>query len=360
MAYQVTGNTVITDLNTGVFANVNILSSGSLIVTSNNNLTYLQGTVGYSVHKSPTSPGTVGVSSIARMPFASETVTNDIGYLLLVDDWYAGQGTVGTNGPTHGYLSGTFSGSPNWAPLTYSRIERFPFASSSAGSGSIGNLIFKQYNHGATQSATHGYNHGADCPPPAGGNGTNTNNRTIQKYPFSATSNATSVGTLSESARGIGPGGTSSSSHGYTYGGWNGNTTPYRPTLICKFPFASDSNATEVGGMAGEGVAFQCHIQSEIHGYITGGGSINIEKFPFSYDAPSVIVGRMINPGRNYGGGMSSRTNGYKVSGYNDLTGTATQKLDRFPFANDVPSVDLGTFSNLVPGVGSITFHGAT
>jgi len=352
MAYQVTGNTVITDLNAGVFANVNILSSGSLIVTSNNNLTYLQGDVGYAVYKSPTS---TLFSAIARMPFANETVANDIGALTLTNDWQGGQGTAGTSGPTHGYISGT--GGPSFPGLTYSRIERFLFASSTTGSGSIGNLISKQYNHGTNQSATYGYNHGGDT-----GNTFNpVDTKRIQKYPFAASSNATSVGSIHVSAIGVAPGGSSSSSHGYAFGGWNGNVTPYRVALISKFPFSTDSDSTIVGSMITEATGGQCSLQSETHGYACGGGNGHIQKFPFSYDAPTVVVGRMLNAGRNYNGGMSGKVNGYKPGGYDDYGSAGyTTKLDRFSFVNDAPSVDLGNFGNMVAGWGTVTYQSAS
>lgn len=339
MAYQVTGNTVITDLNTGVFANVNILSSGSLIVTSNNNLTYLQGNVGYAVYPSPASP-----NAIQRMPFASESVSSDIGALTLVNDFNAGQGSNGSTGPTHGYVSGTLYNGPVWPTLTYSRVERFPFSSPTAGSGSIGNLVNKTHSHGTSQSATHGYVHGGAADPVY-------SFPQIQKFPFSASITSTVTGSVTSSYKGTaGAGGCSSSSHGYIMSGWNGNSVPFRPTAILKYAYATDSNATNVGSLISEATGMQTNLQSETHGYCSGGGSIMIQKFPFSYDAPTVIVGRMINPGRNLGGGMSGKVNGYKFGGYNDVSYPINNYLDRFSFVTDEPSTSLGQFGNATYG----------
>ena len=71
---------------------------------------------------------------------------------------------------------------------------------------------------------------------------------TIDKFPFASDANATDVGDLSQIRRG--PTGQSSSTNGYTSGGY-APAVPGVVNTIDKFPFASDSNATDVGNLTG-------------------------------------------------------------------------------------------------------------
>ena len=63
----------------------------------------------------------------------------------------------------------------------------------------------------------------------------------IDKFPFASDANATDVGDLFQSR--LGAAGQSSTASGYTSGGNPGSNT------IDKFPFASDGNATDVGNL---------------------------------------------------------------------------------------------------------------
>lgn len=66
---------------------------------------------------------------------------------------------------------------------------------------------------------------------------------TIDKFPFTSDTNATDVGDLTVDRSGAA--GQSSSTGGYTSGGF----TPIIVNTIDKFPFASDGNATDVGDL---------------------------------------------------------------------------------------------------------------
>ena len=66
---------------------------------------------------------------------------------------------------------------------------------------------------------------------------------TIDKFPFSSDSNATDVGEITQVRQRTS--GSSSSTHGYTAGGMTPSPTGY--DTIDKFPFSSDTNATDVG-----------------------------------------------------------------------------------------------------------------
>ena len=65
----------------------------------------------------------------------------------------------------------------------------------------------------------------------------------IDKFPFASDTNATDVGNLTVARYGVA--GQSSSTYGYTSGGKTAAVT----NVIDKFPFASDTNATDVGDL---------------------------------------------------------------------------------------------------------------
>ena len=117
-------------------------------------------------------------------------------------------------------------------------IEKFPFASDANGAD-VGDLTQGTYSGAGQSSATHGYTSG----------GTTTANNTglhsvIYKYPFSSDANASDVADLTQ-GRYLLAGGQSSASHGYSSGG-------YYPTTfntIDKFTFSADFKATDVGDL---------------------------------------------------------------------------------------------------------------
>ena len=65
----------------------------------------------------------------------------------------------------------------------------------------------------------------------------------IEKYSFASDSNSTDVGDVTVARAYVA--GVSSTTHGYTVGGWTG---AYEDE-IDKFAFASDGNATDVGNL---------------------------------------------------------------------------------------------------------------
>jgi len=136
----------------------------------------------------------------------------------------------GTMSLTHGYRQGgRISGTRQDV------IERFSFASD-GDSVDVGNLLAIVSNVGGVNgqnSSTHGY--------AVSGEGTGNATR-IQKYQFAASSNATSVGTLTgDRSAGAGQ---SSTTHGYASGGPD---TPLN--VIEKWSFTSDGNSSDVGDL---------------------------------------------------------------------------------------------------------------
>ena len=188
---------------------------------------------------------------------------------------------------------------------------------------------------------------------------------TIDKFPFATDANATDVGNLSVSRGSVA--GQSSYVNGYTSGGYT--TTPpvsfsYH-NVIDKFPFASNSNATDVGDLTVVrfGVAGQ---SSEDSGYSSGGilsppspaplsYSNVIDKFPFATNANATDVGDL-TLGRRYVSGQSSDVSGYTSGGLQIPQATPpipaffVNNIDKFPFATDANATDVGDLTIISAG----------
>lgn len=119
----------------------------------------------------------------------------------------------------------------------------------------------------------------------------------IDKFPFSTDTTATDVGDLTVARYSVA--GQSSSTHGYTSGG---NVGPY--DVIDKFTFTSDANATDVGDLLSS-IQSVTGQSSANHGYTTHGGGDSIEKFTFASDNDSTSVGSLSTGARAGGAGQS-------------------------------------------------------
>jgi len=158
----------------------------------------------------------------------------------------------------------------------------------------------------------------------------------IDKFPFSSDSNASDVGDLTAAQIGAGQ---SSSTHGYFSGGQGTGTY----NKIEKFSFLADGNASDVGDLTGNFLDGFAGHSSSVSGYVSGGGGgpglrNTIEKFPFSTDSNATDVGDLTQA-RQTTTGQSSPTNGYTSGGD---TGSYSNVIDKFPFATDANASDVG------------------
>ena len=187
--------------------------------------------------------------------------------------------------------------------------------------------------------------------------GTNT----IEKVPVASDGNMTDVGDLAGSGAIGFENGNSSSTDGFASGGRSDAPT-YQIgggiTQIDKFPFATDTNATDVGDLQKSrgGAAVN---NGPTHGYQSGGASGpaavegTISKFPYAISsATGTSVGNLdprYNPGSyglQYGMGSSDTTHGYIAVGNTSAIPYPTQDLiQRFPFASDDDATDVGDAS---------------
>jgi hypothetical protein len=278
-----------------------------------------------------TSGGYIGpgaVNTIDKFPFATDTNATDVG-----DITQAIQSLAGQSSTTHGYSSG--GGSPE-----SNTIDKFPFSTNS-NSTDVGDLSQARDGSAGQSSTVSGYSSGGrSSNPPA------VFSNTIDKFPFSTDTNASDVGDLTQVRGDLA--GQSSFSSGYASGGIISTPPSVVSNTIDKFPFATNTNATDVGDLtqARQRIAGQ---SSTTHGYNSGGVSITniIEKFPFATDTNATDVGDLIT---NIGGmaGQSSTMFGYSSGGQ---VPSASNIIQKFPFSADSNATDVGdlTQSRLMP-----------
>ena len=267
-------------------------------------------------------------NDIDKYSFTSDGNATDIANLIATINSQAG-----TQSTTHGYASGG-------NPPTTDRIEKFPFSTDSPASD-IANLSTGRYGSAGASSTTHGYNAGGEPGPYYNP----TLNNVIDKFPFSASVNATDIGNLTNPSQHRLTGVTSPT-HGYSVGGSN----PNGGATMDKFSFAADGDSTDVGSLIQTGETYSgTGHQSLTEGYASGGSTPpstsldTIQKWSFATDGTATDVGELTVV-RYSGGGTSSRTNGYAAGGWSQGAGFAqyVNTIDKFPFAADASATDVG------------------
>jgi len=275
---------------------------------------------------------------IEKFPFASNANSSDVGDLSQARIFVVGQ-----KGISNGYTSGGYAPPPATPTLgTLNTIDKFPFASN-ANATDVGDLTQKRTQSASQSSTTSGYTCGGD-----------STSNVIDKFPTGSDANATDVGDLSQGRSTVG-GGQSSADNGYTTGGDAPPGSPIYSNVIDKFPFASDANATDVGDLSQRRIQVAGH-SSTTAGY-TGGGFYTtspplrttgtLDKFPFATNANASLIGALSQSRRN-GAGQSSTTSGYTSGGLfrgavpPTLNTFPTNTIDKFPFATDASASDVG------------------
>ena len=171
----------------------------------------------------------------------------------------------------------------------------------------------------------------------SGGNAGPVRLDVINKFPFSADASSSDVGELTAARESVG--GASSSAHGYTFGGLNPLITPAPSDIIDKFPFSSDTNATDVGELAN--ASYQLTgLSSPTNAYVGRGtpspSSTTVQKFPFASDtsatAGATFPDYLTHNGFNSGTGIHKDIgNGY----FNHGRPACVVKLLKFSFITD-------------------------
>ena len=269
------------------------------------------------------------------------------------------------------FLPHTFQGTVAGYVCNGYDINKFPFATDSNATD-VGDLSVIRSDTSGQSSEVSGYNSGGFYSP--------THHNVIDKFPFASNGNATDVGDLTV-ARWAAVG-QSSNVSGYSSGGYS--ATPPVPvryrTAIDKFPFASNSNATNIGALtvARREAAGQ---SSDVSGYTSGGRRapqpspaiphflVNvIDKFPFATDANATDIADLtVFPQQQ--AGQSSDVSGYTSGGYARTqypapTNPITRRniIEKFPFATNANATDIADLTvtrSLVSGQSS-TLSGYT
>ena len=271
---------------------------------------------------------TPGISNtIDKYSFTSDGSASDVGDLTTAIRYLSGQSSA-----TNGYTSGGENSGVGGEAAILNRIEKFPFSADSNASDIADLTVARMYLTGHSYGVS-GYTSGGENPYH-----TPRYKNTIEKFPFSSDGNATDVGDLTVARSALS--GQSSSTHGYSSGGYDG---PKRNT-IDKFPFASDANSTDVGDLI-SAILFSTGQSSDANGYATGGNNpsntpINvIQKYSFSTDGNASDISDL-SESRRLSAGQSSTDNGYTSGGRNP--GPTSNVIDKFPFASDANATDVG------------------
>jgi hypothetical protein len=266
-------------------------------------------------------------NTIDKFPFSTDTNASDVGDLTV-----ARFGIFGCSSKTYGYAAGGTA-----EPPLYNTIDKFPF-SADTNATDVGDLstAASAYGSEGQSSRTHGYVAGGSLNTPATPGSTNR----IEKFSFATDTNGTAIGNLVIGVH-VG-GGASSTTHGYLSGGREGGSPTGLTNTIQKWPFSTDTNATDVGDISSSRDA-GAGQSSYTHGYASGGndsGSINtIEKWPFSTDTNATDVGDLTQA-RRQSAGQSSTVSGYTSGGYQ--APSSSNVIDKFPFATNTNATDVG------------------
>ena len=240
-------------------------------------------------------------------------------------------------GSTSGYTTGGTIGPPTYAESNV--IDKFSF-SSDGNASDVGDITVAGMAMAGQSSSSHGYTSGGYDP-------NNGYRNIIDKFSFSSDGNASDVGDITVTRSGLSGQSSIFNSSGYNSGGID---TGPGSDVIDKFPFSSDANATDVGNLTSNRYPVAGH-SSTTHGYVSGGGSPAmppdfqrnaIEKFTFSSDANATDVGDLTQIRITSGAGQSSDASGYHSGGSTGPPFSPVNTIDKFPFSSDGNASDVG------------------
>ena len=167
----------------------------------------------------------------------------------------------------------------------------------------------------------------------------------IDRFAFASDGDATDVGGKSSgrtNTRGVS--GTSSATHGFACGGNSAEDT------IDKFAFASEGTMSDVGSLENGRFCQDEGNQSGDNGYQGGGDASGatdfIDKFSHVSDGNGSDIGNLTRLTR-YSSGQSSATHGFTSCGH-----PAQNEIDKYAFASDGDAVDHGDLATAVYGSG--------
>ena len=256
----------------------------------------------------------------------------------------------GHSSTTHGYVSGGNTG----PSVSYDIIERFSFTTDGDATD-WADLISARTRLAPVSSCTHGFTLG-------GGDETNSANTidAIQKFPFASQTNATDW--ADATTRKFAGAGCSSETRGYALGGTQ-HSPPSAPAInvIENFPYATQTNATDVGDLTIVRHS-AAGISSETHGYAAGGHGYQsgptdhnvIDRVSFETGVQNATDHGDLATAKIHPAGSSSETHGYTVGG---LTGATVQStIEKFAYSSNVTATEVGDILVAVDGMSGHQF----
>ena len=260
--------------------------------------------------------------------------------------------SVDRNGPntnnswTHGFISAGYS-----SPYNFS-IEKFAFASDGSTTNHADMAAHATYGYGCGSSdkdGGYGYLNGGRRTSGSGPSYTNNN---VSRFPFESQSNATNVGSLQMWQDC--PGNTVDRVNGYAnyHGGMDAGSN-HLPSYNYRYAFASNVSSSQFSNMlAGNWHYYGEGSQSATDGFLAGGyepstanyTAPQIQQHSFASLSNSVLWGSLSH-GRYGSACHSSPDHGWSVSG---IAGTSWNQncIDKFSFASAGNSTDVGDMTN--------------
>jgi len=293
--------------------------------------------------------------SSGRFYYASN---RDSGWIAITTAQDSDEGTIldasGPSAPTTNPSGGTaygyaLAGFVPGDPAAGNIIERFSFTSD-GNSADVGDFGVSVYSIGVGQSSTHGYSLGGhDFTAPT------YYTNIVQKFSFAASGNSTTLSyTVGERDR-VQSGVHTTPTHAFTAGGYRFPVVGF-VNSIDKYSYTDDTNSVVTGGTLSAANADFAGQMSETHGYLTGGTpSVNpdvgfIYKYPFAISSGNESLVGDLTPQyttQHEQTGASSSTHGYTMGG------TIINAIEKFPFAADANSTDVGNLAQTAWQAGS-------
>jgi hypothetical protein len=162
----------------------------------------------------------------------------------------------------------------------------------------------------------------------------------INKFPFASQTNATDTGNLVSGSNTYGHASSDSETHGYLSGHRDGTLT----NVIQKLSLSTDGNTTDVANLITT-VAMAAGTESTTYGYVAGGlpsGSVNtIQKFQFATDGDATDVADL-TAALGQMQGSSGKDYGYTDGGN---TGSVSDIINKYAYASDSNATDIGNLT---------------
>ena len=273
---------------------------------------------------------------IDRFAFAASANASDVGDLTKIKAYCAGALST-----THGYVMGGWNYIPGEAQPHGGvvDIDKFSFATGTQSASNIGDLTQLRFTAVGNTSETHGYCVGGHSYP----SDVPTSWNIIEKFPYASDTDATDVGDITTGVLRK-HASSNSETHGYIASG-NIDSTYYNQ--IQNFSFTTDGNTVDIADVIRGGRTSSQNLQSSTYGYVSCWARFDpadtanenrIEKYSFAAGTNSTDVGNLTRDG-NWSTSVSQSTYGYTMGGH---TPSRNNVIDRFSFTTDGNASDVG------------------